>query len=359
MKKIILLTALVFSFSSNAVADSTLFGHERDDYGPKRNAWTISMGAGLYLNGFGQNLRTNSDYFLKAWTYSLRIGYAFNPYIELEGNLGFTPTTTGTRGLNTYDYALNVLGQFPISPRVVPYLTVGGGGATFDEEFGLRLTRAAINYGGGFKFFIFKSMALRPDFRALTSFDSIHTAFMGSMNLTYYFGYTPPPPPPTPTPIPTATPNPTATPEPTVTPEPTATPEPTPLPVAPTKKEVEKISGTIAGIYFKFGSSEIKPESFPVLDQGVEVLKKYPKLEVEISGHTCTIGPRAVNQRISEERAGSVKSYLLSQGVDESQIKTIGHGPDKPIASNKTRMGRAQNRRIEYRPLNLDELNAQ
>jgi outer membrane protein OmpA-like peptidoglycan-associated protein len=101
----------------------------------------------------------------------------------------------------------------------------------------------------------------------------------------------------------------------------------------------------------------IKPSSFSSLDLGVEVLKKFPKLEVLIEGHTDSTGPRAANLKLSQRRAESVKTYLVHHGVDASRIKTEGFGPDKPVESNQTKAGRARNRRIDFRPLNLEQLN--
>jgi OmpA-OmpF porin, OOP family len=361
MKSPIRFAFAVLFVSTLASADPTLFGTSGDRYGPKPGAFTVTMGTGAHLHGLAQDVSGGSDRLTRIWNYTLRVGYAFSEYVELEGNLGFTPTTTTLTGLNIYDYALNILAQYPASDRVVPYLTLGGGGVTFDEEFALRLTKGAINYGGGLKFFLFKSLAVRPDVRGLTSFGPVHTAFLGTINLTYYFGYAHPTPPPTPTPEPTPVPpqpTPAPAPEPEVTPAPAPTPEPTPTPSeAPTAKELEKVSGTIEGIRFEFNSAKIKPESFPVLDQGVEVLKKYPKLKVLIEGHTDSTGPKAANQKLSERRAASVRDYLVKNGVSADRLATEGFGFEKPVASNKTKAGRAKNRRIDFRPLNLDELN--
>ncbi|MFO7566348.1 MAG: OmpA family protein [Enhygromyxa sp.] len=69
---------------------------------------------------------------------------------------------------------------------------------------------------------------------------------------------------------------------------------------------------------------------------------------VEISGHTDNKGDHDRNVDLSRRRAESVKRYLVEHGVDEARIETVGHGPDKPIDSNDTKAGRANNRRIEF-----------
>ncbi len=116
-------------------------------------------------------------------------------------------------------------------------------------------------------------------------------------------------------------------------------------------KEVAKFTGTIEGIYFDTDKATIKPKSRPKLDQAVEVLKKFPTIRIEISGHTDSTGSREHNMELSKARAEAVKDYLVKKGIDPSRITTRGYGPDKPVASNDTKDGRAKNRRIEFRIL--------
>lgn len=356
MKRPILFAFLLLSLTQAAQADPTLFGHEEDRFGPKPGAFTVTMGSGIYVRGRAQVLPVGSDKFSKIWHYGLRVGYAFSRYVELESHLGFTPTTTNFNALNVWEYGVNGVGQLPVTDRFVPYLTLGAGAATFDEEYGLRLTRFAVNYGAGVKFFVFKSLALRPEIRALTSFDSVHTAIIGTLNLTYYFGYA------TPTPVPTATPEPTAAPEPppvaTVLPVPTASPVPveTPPPPLTPREELMEFTGVVEGIAFDFNSAVIKKESYAKLDRAAAAFKKFPALQVGIAGHTDGIGSKAVNQRLSQRRAEAVKKYLVDHGLDENQITAEGFGASRPIATNKTPGGRAKNRRIEINLVNLGEL---
>jgi OOP family OmpA-OmpF porin len=79
------------------------------------------------------------------------------------------------------------------------------------------------------------------------------------------------------------------------------------------------------------------------------VLKKHPKIAMEIAGHTDSTGPRDHNLDLSRRRARSVKKYLVDHGIDDKRLTTRGYGPDEPIASNDTPDGRAENRRIEFR----------
>lgn len=113
-------------------------------------------------------------------------------------------------------------------------------------------------------------------------------------------------------------------------------------------KEVEAFSGVVKGILFETGKSEIRPKSFRILNQAVAIFKKYPSIRVEVQGHTDNRGRESYNQELSNARAEAVRAYLVAQGIDDSRITSKGFGPSSPVASNKTKHGRAQNRRIEF-----------
>jgi len=114
-------------------------------------------------------------------------------------------------------------------------------------------------------------------------------------------------------------------------------------------KQIEKFTGVIKGIYFDVDKDTIKSRSIPVLGRAVKVLKDFPTIRVEISGHTDNDGSHDHNVDLSQRRAESVKAYLVSKGIDASRLTTKGLGPDQPIESNDTRKGKAKNRRIEFR----------
>jgi OOP family OmpA-OmpF porin len=77
-------------------------------------------------------------------------------------------------------------------------------------------------------------------------------------------------------------------------------------------------------------------------------MKQYPDLNVVIEGHTDSVGTAAYNKKLSQQRAESVKKYMVEKGgIDANRLKAQGFGMDKPIASNKTKEGRQQNRRVE------------
>jgi outer membrane protein OmpA-like peptidoglycan-associated protein len=113
-------------------------------------------------------------------------------------------------------------------------------------------------------------------------------------------------------------------------------------------KAIKKFVGTIAGITFPSGSAKIAPSSFATLDAAVKVLNDYPELRLEVSGHTDDVGVREANVKLSQERAEAVRAYFVSKGIGEERVVAVGHGPDKPVADNKTKAGKAANRRIEF-----------
>jgi outer membrane protein OmpA-like peptidoglycan-associated protein len=114
-------------------------------------------------------------------------------------------------------------------------------------------------------------------------------------------------------------------------------------------EEVKKYTGVIEGIYFDTAKATIRSKSFVTLDAAVKVLVDYPSLRVEVSGHTDSKGKRDKNLVLSQDRANSVKAYLVGKGVAEDRITTRGAGPDEPIGDNKTSAGRQMNRRIEFK----------
>jgi outer membrane protein OmpA-like peptidoglycan-associated protein len=114
-------------------------------------------------------------------------------------------------------------------------------------------------------------------------------------------------------------------------------------------KAVAKFSGVIKGIYFDVDKDTIKASSKTTLNNAVKVLKEFPDVNVEVSGHTDTDGDRDHNVDLSRRRAEAVKKYLVDAGIDEKRLSTRGAGPDEPIADNKTKAGKALNRRIEFK----------
>jgi OmpA-OmpF porin, OOP family len=114
----------------------------------------------------------------------------------------------------------------------------------------------------------------------------------------------------------------------------------------------------LENIQFDTGKATLKPESFPSLDAVGTVLSQWPTLSIEIAGHTDNVGGAAVNRKLSQARAQSVLAYLTGKypGITADRFTVKGYGKDKPIASNATEAGRAQNRRVEFTVLNKEVL---
>jgi outer membrane protein OmpA-like peptidoglycan-associated protein len=101
------------------------------------------------------------------------------------------------------------------------------------------------------------------------------------------------------------------------------------------------------GLLFDSGKSNLQPGAFDRLSQLARTLNTYPKSQVKITGHTDGQGDDSFNQRLSEERADSVRQYLAHEGVSSSRLSAYGMGETRPLATNSTEAGRQQNRRVE------------
>ena len=148
--------------------------------------------------------------------------------------------------------------------------------------------------------------------------------------------------------------DPSCCPKPIVAPAPVPEPVPEPAtvvvtPPAPAHKHViiEKGRQTL-NVEFDFDKSTIKKGYYQDIDNLAGVMKQYPDLNVVIEGHTDSVGTAAYNKKLSQRRAESVKKYMVEKGgIDANRLKAQGFGEEKPIASNKTKEGRQQNRRVE------------
>lgn len=101
-------------------------------------------------------------------------------------------------------------------------------------------------------------------------------------------------------------------------------------------------------IFFKSGSAELQAESYPMLDTVLDIVQRCPSLNLEIAGHTDSVGSAPINQALSEARAGSVALYLIKRGVNSTRLAAVGYGETRPVAPNDTQRNRRRNRRIEF-----------
>lgn len=102
-------------------------------------------------------------------------------------------------------------------------------------------------------------------------------------------------------------------------------------------------------IRFETGSAQLTQDSYPLLDQVALTLKANPEIEhMRVEGHTDDTGPRALNMQLSEERARSVRRYLVQRGVNPSRLSVRSYGPDRPAQEGTDSATRARNRRVEF-----------
>jgi outer membrane protein OmpA-like peptidoglycan-associated protein len=118
--------------------------------------------------------------------------------------------------------------------------------------------------------------------------------------------------------------------------------------IAETRRTEEGIVTNLkSDMTFDTGKATLKPAGQSKVGQVATIVKKYPDNRYTIIGHTDDVGNDTLNQKLSETRASTVKAMLVSQGVPAETIQTVGAGKTQPIADNKTKDGRAQNRRVE------------
>lgn len=104
----------------------------------------------------------------------------------------------------------------------------------------------------------------------------------------------------------------------------------------------------LRNVFFDTGRSQVKIDSYPELDRLIQLMNDVPSLKIELSGHTDNVGGTKSNQTLSQKRADAVRTYLLSRSIDENRVIAKGYGSTKPVDTNDTKEGRANNRRTEF-----------
>jgi outer membrane protein OmpA-like peptidoglycan-associated protein len=147
-------------------------------------------------------------------------------------------------------------------------------------------------------------------------------------------------------PAPAPPPAPPEPPKPAPPPPPPEPPKPAPAPPPPAPKPVP----IFENVYFNENKTNIDPVAAKALDRDAMILKDNPSIKVEIGGHTDAVGSESARQKISEKRAESAKKYLMDKfNIPGDRLMIKGYGSQKPIADNKSKEGRAKNRRVEFR----------
>lgn len=112
--------------------------------------------------------------------------------------------------------------------------------------------------------------------------------------------------------------------------------------------EQAQVVTVLSNVLFAFNSSALTPDAQAMLTRVADGLQQQTDLQITIAGHTDSIGTDAYNLKLSRERAGAVKSFLIGRGISPTRLKAEGYGESRPVASNDTDDGRAMNRRVEF-----------
>jgi OOP family OmpA-OmpF porin len=126
-------------------------------------------------------------------------------------------------------------------------------------------------------------------------------------------------------------------------------PPPSPPPPPPPPPPPQKI--VLRGVHFDFDKSLIRDVDKPVLDEAADTLKANPNVKVDVNGYCDVIGTVPYNLRLSQRRSEAVAGYLEDKGIAAGQLVPQGFGKTNFVATNKSREGRAENRRVELIPL--------
>lgn len=127
-----------------------------------------------------------------------------------------------------------------------------------------------------------------------------------------------------------------------------------PAPVmAPPAKAPERQPLSFHSVFFNFDKADLTAAAKAELDKAAKIMTDNPDVTLELQGHTCSMGSEAYNRKLGERRAKSVFAYLTSKGISASRLKTVSLGESKPVAPNKTKAGRIQNRRVDLVTLSL------
>ena len=274
-------------------------------------------------------------------------GYMFNKYLGLQGQMHFTFQSPDNdhRGFPHENQTTTIFGgtlgpriSLPIDENFELYGT-GQGGVFTGLSGRMDKTGGGVSAGAGMDIHLTSNLDLsifgrwnrafvapRPTFLTHTVPDQQGPAdaqwATGGAGLMYHFAA------------------PHAAPAPAPAPAPAVAQAPPPPP--PAKKKI-----VLRSVHFDFNKANIRADAAPILDEAATMLKEEGTVAVVVEGHTDGVGSDAYNLKLSQRRADAVRKYLTDHGVDASRIKTEGYGKSKPVASNSTADGRAENRRVE------------
>jgi OOP family OmpA-OmpF porin len=280
------------------------------------------------------------------WGLDLR---ALRSKLELDKN----PAKIGS-GNETHLLASGLFNFRPGADNWYPYLAAGLGGTNIGSPYsGKSDSTTKLNYHGGLGIMgkPVENFLLDVSAKAVrVNLPTARTEYLATLGLGYTWGGgKKAAPTPAPEPAPVAPPPPA--PEPVAPPPPPPPPAPEPVvvvPPPPPPPPLAKIVLDEAVLHFANGKADLVPDAKAAIQKVADELKAYPgDYTLVVSGHTSSVGGKALNKSLSKLRADAVANVLVDSGIPASKVSTVGMGPDKPIADNKTKDGQAKNRRVE------------
>lgn len=298
----------------------------------------------------------------KDWLYGLAVGKHINEGLSMELNLDGAYVGGGPAAgdLSLYGGSIDLLAVINRAGAFAPYLSLGLGMLQTEPSPGTNATDFMAQAGLGAMLKLAesadgsRSLALRPEVKARWSeagASGTLVDYIGTLGLQFSFGPARPQPAPAPAPSP-----------------PPAEPAPVPQPRDTDQDGViddldkcpdtargvaidaygcpRKGSITLEGVTFELNSARLTAESRTILEGLAADLQKYPRLRIELQGHTDSTGSDQYNLMLSQQRADAVRAYVVAEGVAAAQLIARGYGEGQPTDDNTTEQGRARNRRV-------------
>lgn len=329
-------------------------------------SFTVAPTLGLYT------FEGNEDMDQALPLVGMRLGYNFNKYLGVEGYVHYAKTDnnfwTPKDSVDFTGYGAEVIFHLLPNYKLVPFLAAGVGGAHYsygvfedDSDYGTdnyKNNKFTFDYGCGLKWFLSDWFALRFDIRHVMPIDRFHNNMLVSLGLNFAFGGAKKT---VAAPVSAAEPvmeevKPQAAAEPVVEearPAVAAAPAVveevvSPPPKTQVREEIDEMGRATLEVLFDFDKDIIKNNYTKDIDHMAEVMKEHSDIKLTIEGHTDNVGKAAYNKNLSQRRAEAVKNYMVTKGgIEADRLNAVGYGQERPVASNKTRDGRAKNRRVE------------
>jgi len=308
----------------------------------------------------GWSFRSQKNFYKDGPVFGLGAGHWFSDRWGLDLKALRTNQAVSSTDASSHEYQGlgSVMYNFrPGASDWYPYLAAGVGGTRVHRPIAdSDQTKFNYHVGVGLISYLTERVIVQFDVKAVEVplEGSHHRNLLALAGFGYTWGGRKAAPASTPAPVPEPAPAPKPEPNPEpVAPPPPPAPEPPkeiakPVPPPPPPPPPAKIVLDEAVLHFANGKAELGPDARAAIQKVAEGLKGYQgDYALVVSGHTSAVGGKALNKSLSKLRADAVANVLIESGVAASRVSTVGMGPDKPIADNKTKEGQAKNRRVE------------